>query len=98
MNATFHFQPGFNLLVGENGSGKSTVLRSLLTTAGSRKYSGGGNLGFDTSDIRLGANQLHAISVVADQAGDKRRLLYSLKEGEKNWRDGKKSDLILLYY
>lgn len=97
-NATFHFQPGFNLLVGENGSGKTTVLRSLLATAGSRKHSGGGNLGFETSDIKLGADQLHAITVVDDKNGDKRRLVYTLREGEKNWRDGKKSDLILLYY
>jgi energy-coupling factor transporter ATP-binding protein EcfA2 len=28
------FHPGFNLLVGENGAGKSTVLRSLLTALG----------------------------------------------------------------
>lgn len=30
----FDFGPGFNLLVGENGVGKSTVLRSLLTALG----------------------------------------------------------------
>ncbi len=31
------FTPGFNLLVGENGRGKSTVLRSLLTALGAEK-------------------------------------------------------------
>jgi len=30
----FEFGPGFNLLVGENGAGKSTVLRSLLSALG----------------------------------------------------------------
>ena len=30
----FEFGPGFNLLVGENGAGKSTILRSLLSALG----------------------------------------------------------------
>lgn len=30
---TFEFQPGFNLLVGENGVGKTTILRGLLGSA-----------------------------------------------------------------
>lgn len=33
----FEFQPGFNLLVGENGAGKTTILRGLLGTVGAAK-------------------------------------------------------------
>jgi len=32
--ASFHFQPGFNLIVGENGSGKTALLESLAVAAG----------------------------------------------------------------
>lgn len=36
----FEFQPNFNLLVGENGVGKTTILRSLLAALGSAQQTG----------------------------------------------------------
>lgn len=37
---TFKFQPGFNLLVGENGAGKTTILRCLLAALGGTQKMG----------------------------------------------------------
>jgi predicted ATPase len=37
---TFNFQPGFNLLVGENGAGKTTILRGLLAVLGGTRETG----------------------------------------------------------
>jgi predicted ATPase len=37
---TIAFQPGFNLLVGENGAGKTTILRGLLAALGSAQQTG----------------------------------------------------------
>ena len=34
-NSTFHFAPSFNLIIGENASGKTNLLRSLIIAAGS---------------------------------------------------------------
>jgi predicted ATPase len=53
----FEFRPGFNLLVGENGEGKSTVLRSLMTVLGrGENFRSADRLGDD--DIRRRAPEL----------------------------------------
>lgn len=52
---TFKFQPGFNLLVGENGAGKTTILRGLLAAMGSTRQMGK-RPRLEDSDIRLRAN------------------------------------------
>jgi predicted ATP-dependent endonuclease of OLD family len=49
---TFEFQPGFNLLVGENGAGKTTILRGLLAALGSARQMGR-RPRLEDNDIRL---------------------------------------------
>lgn len=75
----FEFSPGFNLLVGENGQGKSTVLRSLLTALGAEK-----NLRpserFGDDDIRHRAREF-AISVEYQDSNEQRRAI-----AERSWR------------
>ncbi len=51
---TFEFRPGFNLLVGENGAGKTTILRSLLAMLGSAQQMGR-RPRLEDEDIRLRA-------------------------------------------
>lgn len=57
--AEFHFQPGFNLIVGENGVGKSTVLDALRICLSrilpsTRIKSRAKPISFDKNDIRSG--------------------------------------------
>lgn len=52
--AKFEFQPGFNLLVGVNGAGKTTILRSLHASLGGSRDTKGRTALHD-DDIRLGA-------------------------------------------
>ncbi|QDT27655.1 recombination protein F [Gimesia panareensis] len=55
---TFEFSPGFNLLVGENGAGKSTIIRGVIAAVGdTRSVSEDQKIGDE--DIRLGSD--HAI-------------------------------------
>ncbi len=60
--AEFRFRPGFNLVVGVNGVGKSTVLDSLAVclSAAVRKANKlrGGAVYFDMADIRMGTDVL----------------------------------------
>jgi ABC-type multidrug transport system ATPase subunit len=62
--AEFHFQPGFNLVVGVNGVGKTTVLDALRICFSrilpSMTESHGGAISFDVSDIRAEARFLDA--------------------------------------
>ncbi len=51
-NRTFEFKPGFNLLVGENGAGKTSILRGILTTIGSAQKIRT-QFELDDDDIRL---------------------------------------------
>jgi len=37
---TFEFSPGFNLLIGENGHGKTTIIRALLAAMGGFNQTG----------------------------------------------------------
>lgn len=60
---TFEFQPGFNLLVGENGAGKTTILRGLLAAlSGARQM--GRRPRLEDDDIRLRANRAEVRAVV----------------------------------
>src|SRR5450830_305400 len=60
---TFEFQPGFNLLVGENGTGKTTILRGLLAALGSSRQMGG-RPRLEDDDIRLGAHRAEVSALV----------------------------------
>lgn len=53
---TFEFCPGFNLLVGENGAGKSTIIRGILAAVGDTR-SVSRDLKIGDEDIRLVSDQ-----------------------------------------
>ena len=61
-SAEFRFQPGFNLIVGVNGVGKSSVLEALSVCLSAYVKQANGlrmrTRGFASSDIRVGASQL----------------------------------------
>ncbi len=65
---TFEFRPGFNLVVGENGTGKTTILRAMLAAMGSARQIGR-RPRLEDSDIRLRTN-LAEISAVIRHAKD----------------------------
>lgn len=50
------FSPGFNLLVGENGAGKTTIMRAVFAALGPTSRSSS-SLRFLDDDIRLGRDQ-----------------------------------------
>lgn len=95
---TFKFQPGFNLLVGENGAGKTTILRGMLAALGSA-----GQMGrrprLEDSDIRL-RTDLAEISAVISRANgtfEEFQFRKALWEPAARSANRAKSPLILLY-
>lgn len=52
----FEFSRGFNLLVGENGAGKTTIIRAVLAALGTTPR-GNSSLKFVDEDIRLGSER-----------------------------------------
>ena len=76
--AEFHFQPGFNLVVGVNGVGKTTVLDALAVCLSDVVRLANAHrsrvVRFETGDIRMGAG---ALDVACD-----------IESGEENERHG----------
>ena len=76
--AEFHFQPGFNLVVGVNGVGKTTVLDALAVCLSDVVRLANAHrsrvVPFETGDIRVGAG---ALDVACD-----------IENGEENERHG----------
>jgi predicted ATPase len=95
---TFEFQPGFNLLVGENGAGKTTILRGLLAALGSARQMGR-RPRLEDDDIRLRARRAE-VSAVIRSTNNK---LEQFKFQKTLWEPAKRSvrrgnvPLILLY-
>ena len=95
---TFKFQPGFNLLVGENGTGKTTILRGMLAALGSaRQMERRPRL--EDNDIRLRTDiaEISAIVCGANDALEEfqfRKALWKPAARSANRAD---SPLILLY-
>lgn len=95
---TFHFQPGFNLLVGENGAGKTTILRGLISAlADTRKLKRRKNL--EDSDIRLSARlaKINAEIFHPDGKIEEFQIQKPLWELAKRSTHRKKRPLILFY-
>lgn len=61
----FSFRPGFNLLVGENGAGKTTILKSLSAVLAPKKNRSDSIPPTD-SDIRLGSSEMRVAAVIAN--------------------------------
>jgi len=97
-SASFELKSGFNLLIGENGAGKTTVLHSLLAVAGARKFCSKANLGFEIDDIKLGESSLKVEAYIIGAKGEHRSLTYTRNTSGKIRRTGDKSDITLLFY
>jgi len=57
------FRSGFNLLIGKNGAGKTTVLRGVIAALGAAK-SGGRRPLMEDDDVRLGQRHAEVLAVV----------------------------------
>lgn len=64
---TMAFAPGFNLIVGENGAGKTTVLRAIEATLARRPHT---RWRLEDDDIRLGSTDLEIEADVAATTGE----------------------------
>lgn len=95
---TFEFEAGFNLLVGENGAGKTTILRGLLAALGSARQMGRRSL-LEDDDIRLRARRAEVSVVVrsADRKLEKFQVQKTLWERAKRSVRRGKLPLVLLY-
>lgn len=93
----FNFQPGFNLLIGENGTGKTTILQCLLASLGSPRQTGK-RRGLSDQDIRVGSQMLRVKTRVREEHNSERHLSYSKSFGRRSNRRGNGSDLTVLYY
>lgn len=76
---TFEFQPGFNLLVGENGAGKTTILRSLVAALGGSAQQSARRTRLGDDDIRLHTNHAEIVAVVQPSNGRNKIFRFSKK-------------------
>ncbi|NNB55721.1 AAA family ATPase [Pseudomonas fragi] len=95
---TFEFQPGFNLLVGENGAGKTTILRGLLAALGSTRQMGR-RPRLEDDDIRLHADGAEVTAVVQSTDHKLDRFRFQKTLWERANRSARRGNLplILLY-
>ncbi len=95
---TFEFQPGFNLLVGENGAGKTTILRGLLAALGSARQMGR-HPRLEDGDIRLRARRAEISAVVRPTKGKLEQFKFQKTLWERANRSARRGNLplILLY-
>lgn len=95
---TFEFYPGFNLLVGENGAGKTTILRGLLATMASARQMGK-RPRLEDNDIRLHTNlaEVRAVVFHTDDKSEEYNLQKVLFKPATRQAHRGKHPLILLY-
>ena len=95
MTAELHFQPGFNLVVGENGVGKTTLIDALaICLFEFERVYNKSNLGapkpFTDDDIRLDAESLD-VECDFDAAGSSYHFVMHQVRGQSEERPGRKS-------
>ncbi|MET3498247.1 AAA family ATPase [Variovorax boronicumulans] len=94
----FKFQPGFNLLVGENGAGKTTILRGMLAALGSAQQMGR-RPRLEDNDIRLRTDfaEISAIVCHVNDAFEEFQFRKALWKPATRSANRAGSPLILLY-
>jgi len=95
---TFNFQPGFNLLVGENGAGKTTILRGLLATLGGTQQMWR-RPKLEDEDIRLRTDHTEVMAEVQSSNNRIEQFHYRKRLWERAERTphGRDLPLVLLY-
>ena len=94
---TFRFNDGFNLLVGENGCGKTTILQSLHVALGSKNKSQK-RPQFQADDIHLNSSNLE-INVGFESDNDSNRAyIYKKPFGRRSSRIGGDPAIVSIYY
>lgn len=95
---TFEFEPGFNLLVGENGAGKTTILRGLLAALGSARQMGR-RPRLEDDDIRLRTRRAEVSAVVWSEKHKVEEFKFQKTLWERANRSARRGSLplILLY-
>ncbi|MGJ8724459.1 MAG: AAA family ATPase [Roseibacillus sp.] len=96
--AKYSFNKGFNLLVGENGFGKTTVLRSIFMCLGSPRKISLKRHALNNLDIRLGEDSLQILTSLVGDNHQKRDFQYQRRFGDRLYRGGDKSDIKILFY
>lgn len=94
---TFNFQTGFNLLVGENGAGKTTILRAILAALGASQT--GRRPLLEDNDIRLPSDlaEIRAVVRNVNDEFEEFHFIKSLWKPSTRSRNRANSPLILLY-
>jgi predicted ATPase len=95
---TFEFKPGFNLLVGENGAGKTTILRGLLAALGSTRQMGR-RPRLEDDDIRLRTRRAEVNAVVQSKKNKLEQFKFQKTLWERANRSARGANLplVLLY-
>ncbi|MFP3847802.1 AAA family ATPase [Pseudomonas sp. W5-01] len=95
---TFEFEPGFNLLVGENGAGKTTILRGLLAALGSTQQLGR-RPRLEDDDVRLRSSQAEVSAVIWSAKNKVEEFKFQKTLWERARRSARRGTLplILLY-
>lgn len=95
---TFEFKPGFNLLVGENGAGKTTILRALLAALGSARQMGR-RPRLEDDDVRLRTRRAEVSAVVRSADNKLEQFKFQKTLWERANRSARRGNLplVLLY-
>ena len=95
---TFEFKPGFNLLVGENGAGKTTILRALIAALGSARQMGR-RPRLEDDDVRLRTSRAEVSAAVRYSDNKLEQFTFEKTLWERANRSARRGNLppILLY-
>lgn len=96
-NRTFCFGPGINLLVGENGAGKTSLLRSIFAVLGPKGERNTPPTLTD-EDIRLRSMELSIEAKVVSPDGATSNVSYSRTWGSRAQRSADRPNLLVVLY